>query len=120
MTDRELKHALAKLVPEIVTVSSAGNLFYANCDGDYDLFPDEGLHGLCWEAANKFNTKEAEAYVDEMMALDCGIFGAVFATWQTKARLILKVKAAHVRIRDDGFWPRPGRCLRTRLVHGRA
>ena len=94
-TDTQLKQALAKMLPEKITINCWNNLLWKGSWG-HDVLDTELLH-LCWMAEESMN---AELYINkyiETLYLECGNGrAAAHASWQQRTIALCKVKGVEI------------------------
>lgn len=96
MTDLELQIELAKLVPERLEIINKAVFWKDTPFSQGDLVQDtEWLH-VCWLIERGMTDGVHDQFTDIIYHIDSRIERGISASWQQRARAILKVKGKEV------------------------
>jgi hypothetical protein len=102
-TDTQLKHALAKMLPEKLGLSPSGVLSWLTLQGNDYVLDTELLH-LCWLVEEALEDEQILDYVRILLedVLQCfqgkfrQHFALTHATWQQRTIALCKVKGVEI------------------------
>lgn len=94
-TDKQLKAALAKMLPETLVFHCGfhKNLAWKNKELR-DVLDAELLH-LCWLAEGTLSANETEIY-EEIFQRELCLYAAIHASWQQRVEALAKVKGIEI------------------------
>jgi len=95
-TDKQLKAALAKMLPETCYMTQPDNKLLAWNDGR--LILDTELLHLCWMVeSQQLVMHQYDTFIDELdLLVDLNKRGYVSATWQQRVEALAKVKGIEI------------------------
>ena len=94
--DKQLKQALAKMLPKKVFMNTNGGQMYNRLDAGFVPILDTELLHLCWLVEETLNEINSADYAELLRPITANYKLLYHATWQQRVEALAKVKGIEI------------------------